>query len=168
MLKILGCVFIIVSCVCCAVVYSSNLKKRINGLCFFIRLLELFKIKIEYEKCTVLQLIESLKNECGDYGFLENCLKNIRSGLFLKEAWKLSIQDINVELGLTKSDILLLEKFCEELGETDLDGQISNITLYIELLSKNLSELEKTVKDKSRVAINTGFFAGVIAAILLI
>lgn len=168
MLKILGCVLIIVSCVYCSALYSSNLKKRIKGLDFFIRLFELFKIKIEYEKCTVLQLIKSLKNECDDYIFLGDCLKNINDGLSLKNAWILSLQNKKEALGLAKSDILLLEKFCEELGETDLEGQISNITLYIQLLSKNLTELEKTVKEKSRVAINTGFFAGIIVAILLI
>ena len=32
----------------------------------------------------------------------------------------------------------------------------------------DLKEIEKTVKDKSRVAINTGFFTGLIVSILLI
>lgn len=168
MLKIIGCLFVIFSSVFCATNYCSGLKRRINGISFFIRSLELFKIKMEYEKSTIVQIIEGLSNECDYQGFLDCCFKNIRIGYSLKTAWNKSLNEKIDKLGLTKDDVVLLEKFCQELGETDLDGQISNISLYIELLSKNLEELEKTVKDKSRVAINTGVFAGLIVSILLI
>jgi len=159
---------VVCSSVFCATNYCSGLKRRINGLGFFIRLLELLKIKMEYEKSTIIQIIDDLSHECDSHGFLENCLKNICVGYSLKTAWNMSLNEKVDKLGLTKSDISLLEKFCQELGETDLDGQISNISLYIELLTKKLKELEKTVKDKSRVAINTGFFTGLIVSILLI
>lgn len=168
MLKILGCLLIILSSVFCASNYCTNLKKRISGLSFFIRLLELFKIKIEYEQSTVLQIIDGLVDECDTFGFLEDCSKNISTGLSLKSAWEKSLNDKGNELGLTKDDASLLRKFCNELGETDLEGQISNISLYVQLLNKKLTDLENTVKDKSRVAINTGFFTGLIVSILLI
>ncbi len=168
MIKIMGCAMLVFVSVSCAFAYLSGLRKRAKGLEYFINLLEGFKIKMQYELCTVPKFLETYINQDENTDFAQLCLEKLKEGHSLPDAWNIASQKVCTNQCMEEADIEILKQFSSRLGRTDLEGQISNITLHIELLNKNLVQAEENIKDKSRVAINTGVFAGVIVSILLI
>ncbi len=170
LLKAVGCVFVLVFFWAVGVGYINVLKKRISGLEQMIELLTVLKIKLEYELCSIPELFNALKQqqEGKTKIFLEYCLTRIADGSSLKKAWNESVDFISEEMCFIKSDVILMKDFAQSLGDTDISGQIANLTLFIELLKKNLSEAEKILKDKSRVTMSCSLFGGLLISILLI
>lgn len=150
--------------------YVNSMKKRIDSLSQMIELLTVVKIKLEYELCAIPELFRLIINqEQGTYlCFLRYCVGEIVAGASLKNAWNKSVDKFSGEMCLSKNDTVLLIDFSQTLGDTDVSGQLSNIEMYIELLSKNLKEAEKEATDKSRVSISCSLFLGLMVSILLI
>lgn len=167
MIKIIGCVLLVAVSTSFSLVYISGLRKRITGIQYFLNLLEGLKVKMQYELCTVPQFIKSLEKE-NDKDFAYICAENLDFGYDLKTSWKNAVEKIALGYCLAPDDIQIIKSFANELGQTDLSGQISNISLHIQQLNKNISQAEDIFKDRSRVALNTGVFAGLIVSILLI
>ncbi len=170
MIKIIGCVFIISASFYIGIQYVSKLKKRIYGLSQIIEVLNVLKIKLEYEMSNIPRLFKAIaEQDKSDAGkMLECCALEMDKGLSLKSAWIISIKSFADTMNLSENDVILLCDFSKSLGDTDVLGQISNIELYIQLLDKNLTQAQKELSDKSRVSLSVSVFFGAIVSILLI
>lgn len=69
---------------------------------------------------------------------------------------------------LCDDDIKLLKDFASQLGKTDTDGQLSNIEMYTQLLSKNISSADDSIIKKSKLYRVLGFSLGLAVSILVI
>ena len=166
----MGAALIVSSSFIAGISFLTVLQKRIKALSFMIELLTALKIKISYEFSALPIVLRELQNQNNyqNNEFLRNCVKELDKGLALKKAWGTSLRMFSQQMHLTKSDIAVLTDFSSSLGDTDINGQIENITLYLELLKCNLKEAENALKDKSKIALSCSLFGGLIISILLI
>ena len=84
------------------------------------------------------------------------------------EIWSGRVSVIPSKFGLKNSDRVLLLEFGEQLGKTDVDGQLKHLELYEELFKKQLTDAENEINKKSKLYKTMGFFVGTAAALMII
>lgn len=82
--------------------------------------------------------------------------------------WKQQILSLPSSLSLNKSDIELLIEFGNELGKTDIDGQLKHIELYKNLFQKELMSAEEDIINKSKLYKTMGLFVGISTTLMII
>lgn len=82
--------------------------------------------------------------------------------------WSERVNAISVKFGLKKCDTALLFEFGEQLGKTDVDGQLKHLELYEALFKKQLTDAENEINKKSKLYKTMGFFVGTAAALMII
>ena len=167
MLKLIGCSLIISAAALFGLNKINTFKKRVNGLKYMIELLSALKIKINYESSAVPVILKELTNKAQNTYFLKSCIELLNKGKSLNYAWNKSVDDYSSNYHLSKKDVQILKDFSIGLGESDVEGQITNIQLYIELINKNLKEAEEKLSENSRISISCSIFGGLILSILL-
>ncbi len=95
-------------------------------------------------------------------------ISNIENNLPFDEQWQQKILSLPSSLSLTKSDIALLKEFGNELGKTDVDGQLKHIELYKNLFQKELVTAEEDIINKSKLYRIMGLFVGISTALMII
>ena len=165
LLKVLGSILVIGASAGIGINNINSLKKRVSALCEISEFMNVIKIKITYELCDIPSALASLSSK---YYIAKKCHDHIKSGKSLKDAWGFAIDGLGEEMHLKSQDKSLLKDFCVCLGETDIEGQISNVDMFLELLKKNISESKSKLNDKSKVILSTSMFAGLLISILLI
>jgi len=168
--KTLGCVLIVAAFAATGMTYTSSLNKRICGLSSMIELFSAIKIKINYEFTSLPEILSapSLQTKKETADFLKNCATLMENGKDLKHSWNQSIDRFSEKMFLDKGDVTILKDFSANLGDSDVGGQIANISLYLDLLKANLKKAETIAKDKTRVAMSLSVFSGLIFSILLV
>ena len=71
-------------------------------------------------------------------------------------------------LDLNAEDVDVLKGLGTSLGQTDLEGQLKNIILIRELLSKQLNEAIEGKNKNYKLSRNMGVFIGLVIMIILI
>lgn len=164
-IKVLGCILIVFSSASIGLNHIGKLKNRVSALCEIIEFINIIKIKIGYELCDIPNMFESLSDK---YLIAQNCSKHLKNETSLKSAWYNSVDEYKEKYYLKSQDIDLLKDFCVCLGQTDIEGQISNFNMYSKLIEQNLEEAKEDINDKSKVIFSTSMFAGLLISILLI
>ena len=82
--------------------------------------------------------------------------------------WSERVNAIPAKFGLKKGDAALLLEFGEQLGKTDVDGQLKHLELYEALFKKQLTDAENEINKKSKLYKTMGFFVGTAAALMII
>lgn len=82
--------------------------------------------------------------------------------------WCERVSLISAKFGLENCDRELLIEFGEQLGKTDVDGQLKHLELYESLFKKQLTEAESEINKKSKLYKTMGFFVGTAAALMII
>lgn len=82
--------------------------------------------------------------------------------------WSERVNAIPAKFGLKKGDNALLLEFGEQLGKTDVDGQLKHLELYEALFKKQLTDAENEINKKSKLYKTMGFFVGTAAALMII
>ena len=82
------------------------------------------------------------------------------------EAWEQAVQ--KSETNLTKEDIHILLMLSKMLGQTDLEGQISQIEITENFLEKQITEAEQEKNKNEKLYRKLGTTIGLIIVIVLI
>ena len=82
--------------------------------------------------------------------------------------WQEKISSLPNTLALNKSDKELLSEFGNELGKTDIDGQLKHIEFYKNLFDNQLLAAEEDIISKSKLYKTIGLFAGISTALMII
>lgn len=90
------------------------------------------------------------------------------SGTPFYDIWSERVSGIPAKFGLKNIDRTLLLEFGEQLGKTDVDGQLKHLELYEELFKKQLTDAENEINKKSKLYKTMGFFVGTAAALMII
>ncbi len=154
MLRMTLCLIIVVSSSFIGFSYSQKLYRRKATLELFSKHLKNALTQIRYA-CSSLSLIFDDKFD----GFKFNVEDD-----FCKQ-WEEMLS--YYEKDLEKKDILTLKAFADNLGSTDIDGEISNINMYIEMLDECICEAQSNINSKSKLYRTLGVTLGLMLSILL-
>ena len=155
MFKLLLCLIIVTSSTAVGFYYAQRLYVRKHILENFVLELQKCSTTMYYTSSALYKIFE---HNFMDYHFSENLSFEIQWNEMLK-AYKDKLK---------KEDIELLSQFAHSIGTSDVDTEQKNIKMYIEILSKNISDAENDINVKSKLYKTFGLSLGIIISILLI
>ena len=114
------------------------------------------------------EFINEYKNESEFKLFLTEIKENLKSRASFSKAWTDSVHKIPNSYGLLSQEKELISEFGQELGSTDIDGQIALCNLNKSLISSilDVAKEEKTKKSKLYFMLGTSF--GICIAVILL
>lgn len=171
-MKIIGCILVVLSSTGMGFYFSSEMKCRIEDLKEWKKLMGLLRGDIRYANTPLPEAINSIhKRHDGNYKAFFNQVSielSELSGHTFPEIWKAAVENKLVNTSLTKKDKLHLTQFGENLGYLDKDMQMNTIDLYLSQLEEVINEQTKTVKEKSYLYNTLGIMAGIFITIIMI
>lgn len=163
-LKILGGLLLVLSGFSAGWFCSKKLLMRKDFFKRIITFVSNLSTQLRYSTSDIFTLV-SLAAETGGLDFFE-----IREeiGTPFYDIWIERVRKIPSKIGLKNSDKALLLEFGEQLGKTDVDGQLKHLELYEALFKKQLTDAENEINKKSKLYKTMGFFVGTAAALMII
>ena len=165
LLKSIGCILIMFSSVQIGLNYIKNIKSRESALCEIYEFINIIKIKTTYELCDLPDVFRKFSDK---YLIADYTSKYLNDGNTLKTAWNRSVDEYAEKKHLKPEDIKLLKDFSVCLGQTDIEGQISNFDMYLKFIENSKDEAKNEIVNKSKVIFSTSIFAGLLVSILVI
>lgn len=164
-IKILGGFFIIVSSYFFGIIKYKELLDELNIMKAFYDCVLYIKNEIAFSKTPFIEIISQLSEKnCYLQDFYINFLKKAEEGCDAEELWKNCIDDLDIGVG--KKEIL--KKLSQCFSTVDIDGQTSKLTSYINEIEGEISKSEKYIEKNKKLYKNSGLYAGIIVAVLLI
>ena len=170
MIKFTAMIFIVLGFAFCGNCVAAYHSKRISILNDIILMLTVCETQLRYTCVPVNELLHTLNENTRlkSLGFISSCKVKTDAGEAFPFAWKESIQN-EKELCFIIHDVQpYLVQFGEELGSTDLEGQMSCCEYYKQIFSKELTEREEQNKKYSKLFPMLGLMLGLSAAIIII
>lgn len=171
MLQILGAFLIIAGSTGVGYMFKKELQQRLFHLTYIKKLIGQIQDEMLYHKSTMPEICESLnKNVIAPYQdlFLRIHKKLLdHSGKSLEDVWKEEIEEIENQIPIHKTDILLVK---EIFKGTFSSGQLQQRELqyYIQKLDDIIKKLEQEIHNKSKVYLCLGVTGGILCTIILI
>ena len=141
-------------------------KKLLMRRDFFKKLLSFvsnLSTQLRYSTSDIFTLV-SLSASISGFDFFEI---SDETGTPFYRVWSERVNVIPAKFGLKKGDTALLLEFGEQLGKTDVDGQLKHLELYETLFKKQLTDSENEINKKSKLYKTMGFFVGTAAALMI-
>ncbi len=171
-MKIIGCILVIASSTSMGFFFSNEMKCRIDDLREMKKLIGLLRGDIRYANTPLPEAISSITRRHS--GRFDTFFKHVSdrlhelSGHTFSEIWKSATERELVNTSMTKKDKLHLIQFGESLGYLDKDMQMNTLDAFISQLEEEISDLTKTVKEKSYLYNTLGIMAGIFITIIMI
>ncbi len=163
-LKILGGLLLVLSGFSAGWFCSGKLLMRKYFYKKFLSFVSNLSTQLRYSTSDIFTLV-SLSASTSGLDFFEI---SDETGNPFYEIWSERVSVIPSKFGLKNSDRVLLLEFGEQLGKTDVDGQLKHLELYEELFKKQLTDAENEINKKSKLYKTMGFFVGTAAALMII
>lgn len=171
-LKIIGCMLVIISSTAIGFYFSNDMRCRIEDLRELRKLISLLRGDIRYANTPLPEAISAIaRRNKGNFErfFANTCTKlHELSGLTFSDIWKEAVEKELMNTSLAKKDKFHLIQFGESLGYLDKDMQMNTLDLYISQLEDAITELSKTVKEKSYLYNTLGIMAGIFISIVML
>ena len=167
MFKIIGIVIIISVTSFTGSYFSMTLKNRVVILKKLNYMFEEILILLRCRSATVYEIAEALAadDRFSDFGFLQKVISDKNKPF--RESWCEAVSE-NIPHGAKKSDIELLTDIGRKLGASDLDGQISTISLWQSEVVSAISSAEEDYARKAKLYRSLGVLAGAFISIMLV
>lgn len=145
-----------------------SLRQRTAAVEEMLQWVRQLSVRIRYTAAPLRELLsdKTLQNGYPALGFLGNLECHLEREEF-PTAWRNSILSEQAS-AFTEEDRELLLRFGEQLGRTDIEGQLSHCALYSELLEERLSAARTEQQAKGKMYATLGLSGGMALAILLI
>lgn len=170
--KIVGCILIIASSTGMGLFFSNDIKCRIDDLKELRKLIALLRGDIRYANTPLPEAVSSIaRRHHGNFEpFFNKVSKKLHelSGLTFPSIWKEAVDLELADTSLTKKDKLHLIQFGENLGYLDKEMQMNTLDLYISQLEDEITDLSKTLKEKSYLYNSIGIMAGIFISIIML
>lgn len=163
-LKILGGLLLVLSGFSAGWFCSKKLLMRKDFFRKFLSFVSNLSTQLRYSTSDIFTLV-SFSANTSEFDFFEI---SEESGTPFYEIWSERVNEIPSKFGLKNSDRQLLLEFGEQLGKTDVDGQLKHLELYEALFKKQLMDAENEINKKSKLYKTMGFFVGTAAALMII
>ena len=129
--------------------YSKKYVNRVQELEKMQNLLNIFKSKIKFTGLTIQEIFNQIyddnKDVVGD--IFKRASLNMEN-MSAKDGWKKAIEESQDKLSLNKEDFTAIETLGKMLGNTDVEGQVSQIELTEKLIEDQI-ENAKIEKQKN-------------------
>ena len=171
-LKVVGCVLVIISCSGMGLYFSECLKTRIEELVELKKIIVLLRGNIRYANTPLSEALHSIamRNQ-GDFSsFLQWVSSQMEemSGNTMAEIWELGVKKYLKNTALSKMDCEELIQFGKSLGYLDKEMQLGTIDLYIASLETEIEESLKCSRQKIYLYNSLGVMGGIFITIILI
>ncbi|MGN1327622.1 MAG: stage III sporulation protein AB [Clostridia bacterium] len=149
--------------------YSKKYSNRLNELEKMKNILNVFKAKIKFT-CTPLQDIfeEIYEENKENIGEIFKCANQYMNNYNASEAWEKAIEEKKRQTNFTEDDINVLKTLGKMLGNTDVEGQVSQIEITENFLMKEIKEAEEEKRKNTKLYKTLGVTAGLALAVILI
>ena len=133
-------------------------------------MIEELSLQIRYRALPVYELASALESSKGlePLRFIGTLSEHIENERDFSIAWSNAIDSSKDQTSLKEDDIKILISVGNELGKSDIDGQISTLSLYRDMLSRSLKSAIEEKHNKGKMYRNLGALIGVGIAIILI
>ncbi len=133
-------------------------------------MIEELSLQIRYRALPVYELACALESSKGlePLRFIGTLSEHIENERDFSIAWSNAIDSSKDQTSLKEDDIKILISVGNELGKSDIDGQISTLSLYRDMLSRSLKSAIEEKHNKGKMYRNLGALIGVGIAIILI
>lgn len=146
---------------------KRKLSIRVQSLAMFRLLFLDMKSMISHSSLTLEDMIWDMAGRQTDNRFATQMSEYISHYSF-REAWKMSLDELNSVLCLTEGDIKLLQGCADMLGKSDVDGELASLALIDERLSLAVEEARGKLNSDGKIYTAVGSSCGIILALLLI
>lgn len=170
MIKITAVVFIMLGLSASGFYFASVYGKKAEILESIVMMLGIIRTQLRYAHLplqSMLLFLEENEN-IRTLGFVSDCREMIENGDTFRISWKKSIEKEKELCRLIPESLPYLIQFGENLGTTDLEGQISCCEYYEHIFCKELEEKEEQSKKYSKLFPMLGIMLGVSVAILMV
>lgn len=159
---------ILVSCSLIGKYLSKKYVIRVNELEEMKNALNMFKTKIKFTYEPIPVIFEEIaKNTTTNIGQVFNLAKEKMqtSTITANIAWEQAIEE--VENNLTKEDKHVLKALSKLLGQTDVEGQVSQIEITQKFLEPQLKEAQEQKEKNEKLYSKLGTIIGLVIVIIL-
>ena len=147
-------------------VISKTYENRVTELKEFKNILNMMKTKIKFTYEPLAEIFKQIsnKNETNIeriFGQMANQITYFQT----REVWEECIQDADISINQEDKDIL--KKLGKLLGQTDIEGQVSEIEVTENFLNMQIEKAEEDKKKNQKLYKTLGVTIGVIFVIIL-
>ena len=146
--------------------YAKKYVSRVKELEKMQNLLNIFKSKIKFTGLTIQEIFNQIyddnKDVVGD--IFKRASLNMEN-MSAKDGWEKAIEESQDKLSLNKEDFTTIEILGKMLGNTDVEGQVSQIELTEKLIE---DQIENAKQKNTKLYKTLGVTVGLTAVILLL
>lgn len=170
MIKIAGCLMLVLCSSMLGIIKASTYKARRQELENIIETLKLMEIEITYRKETIYKTFTKLSDMRSGWfsQALKACSIGLEQQLSLQESWKKSIVGYKCNNSLYEDDLDILYDLVMGLGNSDIEGQKKLFISNISRLEINLNKATVAEHKQGKMYTGLGTAAGIVTVILLI
>ena len=148
--------------------YSKKYINRLNELEKLKSALNIFKAKIKFTYLTIQeifnQIYENNQDNIGEIFKNANDYMNEESS---QAAWERALENAKEKTSLNEEDITALKTLGKMLGNTDVEGQVSQIELTEQIISERIENAKLDKERNSKLYKTLGITTGLTIAIIL-
>lgn len=149
--------------------YSKKYTNRLNELEKIKNMLNVFKAKIKFTCVPIQDIFSQLYSENQDnIGEIFKQVNIYMNNNSAQESWDKALEEAKDKTNLSNEDIAALKTLGKMLGNTDIDGQVSQIELTENLLTKQIENAQEEKKKNLKLYKTLGVATGLTIAIILI
>lgn len=172
MLKITGCVLIILSSSLIGFCAGNRLEERKCLLKELKNVIILLKGEIRFSGSVMGQAFVNVSGKCSEpfKTFLTACGEEMNKydGRSLGKIWKEEVDKHFKETVLDKIQIEKISELGEKLGFLDLQMQLSYLEQFSEELSADIKELDNKIKDNCKLYKSLGVMGGILVVLIIL
>ncbi len=149
--------------------YAKKYVSRVKELEKMQNLLNIFKSKIKFTGLTIQEIFNQIyddnKDVVGD--IFKRASLNMEN-MSAKDGWEKAIEESQEKLSFNKEDFTAIETLGKMLGNTDVEGQVSQIELTEKLIEDQIENAKIEKQKNTKLYKTLGVTVGLTAVILLL
>jgi len=172
LLKIIGSIMVLGGASSIGYSLSGSYSSRPGQLKILQNLIQMLENEIRYMSSIITDAFEKIGRASDNpvSSIFNTTLEYLENGkdMNLAQAWERSINKNIGKTALNKEDVQILISFGKMLGNSDIQGQIKNITFTLQQLNLQQQKAEESRKKYDAMYKALGVLGGAVAVILLI
>jgi stage III sporulation protein AB len=172
MIKIIGCIVILIASSGFGYIAGSRFKYRVKELRLLMVSLQMLETEMTYTNTPLPEAFESvyLKSSTPINFIFKKVSQSLKNHTFstVGEAFEKALLDCKDIMALSTEDIDILKSFGHTLGSSDIDGQIKSFKMVLKQLETQEAKAEEDRSKNEKMYKNLGFLAGIAVSVLLL
>lgn len=149
--------------------YSKKYSIRVQELEEMKNILNVFKAKIRFTAQGIGEIFEQIYQDNQDnIGKIFYDASKLMENENSQKAWQMAVNNAKESTMLKNDDIIAILSLGKMLGNTDVEGQISQIELCINLVQEQINQAMEEKKKNAKLYKTLGMAAGLVLAIILV